>query len=186
MARRVAGHALTQRAGKNSARITLRHATRDDIDVIAAMHAESWATTYRGALPDDYLDRDVLDERTAAWNAHADDIESGGRTVVMAEFEGEPVGFVCMLQPDEDHSVHVDNLHALPAFKGAGIGTALLAYAKEWAIARGATSLKLWVMDSNAAAIGFYRSRGWVEEGAADDTMGGVPIVALLYRLSFA
>jgi GNAT superfamily N-acetyltransferase len=173
-----------QRAGKNSASITLRRATRDDIDVIATMHAESWASTYRGALPDDYLDRCVFDERAAAWKAHAEDIGSGERSVVMAELGGEPVGFVCMLQPDEDRSVHIDNLHALPAFKGTGIGTALLGYAKEWALARGATSLKLWVMDSNAPAIGFYRSKGWVEEGAADDSMGGVPIVALLYRLS--
>jgi ribosomal protein S18 acetylase RimI-like enzyme len=175
-----------QMAGKGATRITMRRATRDDVDLIATMHAESWANTYRGALPDDYLDRGVLDERAAAWKANADDIDKGERTVVIAELGGAPVGFVCILPPDDDRSVHVDNLHALPAFKGAGIGTALLKHAREWAVARGATSLNLLVMDSNTAAIGFYQSQGWVAAGSVLDTMGGVPIVALRYRLSFS
>ncbi len=93
------------------------------------------------------------------------------------------IGFVCLVAPDENGSVLVDNLHALPEAKGSGLGTAMLSIAAQWAHDRGAAGMHLYVLESNVAAIGFYESRGWKLAGREDDTMGGIHIIALRYVL---
>lgn len=164
--------------------IVLRRADSSDVDLLARIHAESWVATYRGALPDAYLDGQVQAERALHWTNQKEEIDRGTRHVVIAERDGVTAGFICMVMPDEELSVYIDNLHALPGFKGQGLGGAMLDHAKEWAIANGATSMNLLVLDSNASAIRFYESRGWLLVGTEDDVMGGVPIVALRYRLA--
>jgi len=63
------------------------------------------------------------------------------------------------------------------------LGTAMLSVAAQWARGRGATSMHLYVLEPNVAAIGFYESRGWKLAGREDDTMGGIAIIALRYVL---
>ena len=45
----------------------LRQADARDADLIAAMHADSWARTYRGLLPDGFLDQEVVQDRLVHW-----------------------------------------------------------------------------------------------------------------------
>ncbi|MBV9411286.1 MAG: GNAT family N-acetyltransferase, partial [Acidimicrobiia bacterium] len=40
--------------------VRCRVATIDDVEAIAALHADSWRRNYRGAYLDSYLDGDVL------------------------------------------------------------------------------------------------------------------------------
>ena len=47
--------------------------------------------------------------------------------VLMAESDGEPVGFVAAFAPDEQGSVYINNLHARPDRKGLGVSSTLLA-----------------------------------------------------------
>ena len=47
--------------------ITYRPATVTDADRIAALHARSWQETYRGIMPDEFLDNEVENERLAVW-----------------------------------------------------------------------------------------------------------------------
>ena len=49
-----------------------------------------------------------------------------------------------------------------PAFRGQGIGRALLVHLAEVAVARGCGRLEWSVLDWNESAIGFYRSLGAV------------------------
>lgn len=51
------------------------------------------------------------------------------------------------------------------AWRGQGVGTALVAAAIEWVRARGLDKLTLGVFPQNDAAIGLYRKFGFVEEG---------------------
>ena len=52
----------------------------------------------------------------------------------------------------------VEHLYVRPERQGQGLGKALLAVA-----IKGCAPLRLWVFQRNAAAIGFYRARGFVE-----------------------
>lgn len=166
--------------------ITVREALATDCELIARLHAESWAATYRGMLPAAYLDHGVYGERSSHWRQRLPELLAGAGTVLIAFHEASPCGFVCMEMPDGEGSVYIDNLHARPAVKGQGLGTTLLALAQQWAKARGAKSLNLLVLDSNTEAIGFYESRGWKFCQAEDDTLAGMDIVALRYRLALA
>ncbi|SAL53882.1 N-acetyltransferase GCN5 [Caballeronia peredens] len=161
--------------------VTLREATFADTALIADMHARSWASAYRGILPDDYLDRGLQAERAAHWDARMKEIAAGAGRVLIAEHDGEAVGFVCVLVPDATGSVLVDNLHALPGRKGLGTGTAMLAEAIRWARSRGARQLYLSVLEQNAAAIGFYESRGWQCAAREADHMAGIDLFSLRY-----
>ena len=51
------------------------------------------------------------------------------------------------------------------AWRGRGVGSALLAAAADWARDRGLHKLCLEVFAHNEAAIGLYRACGFVEEG---------------------
>lgn len=170
----------------NSPPLRLRPAELADALLIADMHSRSRAVTYRGALPDTYLDDEMPAQSRVEWTAKMQALAAGAGQVLIAEQDAQPVGFICMLAPDAQASVLVDNLHLLPDRKGTGAGTSMLAAAQDWARERGAAQLHLLVLDSNTAAIGFYESRGWQLAGRKDDTMGGVAIVALIYVLPLA
>ena len=161
----------------------LRQATSVDAPLIAGMHAQSWASAYRGILPDEFLDREMLAEREAHWHKRFEELAAGAGEVLIAIQDDQPIGFVCLVAPDENGSVLVDNLHALPGAKGTGLGTAMLTVAAQWARDRGAASMHLFVLEPNIAAIGFYESRGWRLAGRENDTMGGIDIIALRYVL---
>ena len=163
--------------------LTLRAGTLTDLALIAGMHAQSWVSAYRGMLPDHYLDHEVQDERLAHWQAKLPALAAGAGAVLIAHLDGVPSGFACMLAPDAQGSVLIDQLHALPARKGSGLGTAMLTAARQWALAQGARSMHLFVLDSNVAALGFYQARGWQADGREQHHMGGIEVVALRYRM---
>ncbi|HTD49704.1 MAG TPA: GNAT family N-acetyltransferase [Acidimicrobiia bacterium] len=144
----------------------LRLATGDDVEAIAALHADSWRRNYRGAYLDSYLDGDVVADRLAVWSdriAHAGPAE---RTIV-AERDGEFLGFAhTKFDEDPIWGALLDNLHVVHDHKGLGIGTSLLSETARAVLARPApTGLYLWVLEQNTAAQAFYAARGGREVG---------------------
>ena len=165
----------------------LRHATTDDATLLAALHTASRAVTYRGILPDDYLDHVLPAACLAQWHAKLAEQADGSGQTLIAEVGGEAVAFVCMSEPDAQRSVYIDSLHARPDRKGGGLGTMLLEAASRWARERGANRLHLKVLEDNVGAIGFYEARGWTPIGREDDgDMDGHRVVSLIYALALA
>jgi GNAT superfamily N-acetyltransferase len=162
-------------------RLSLRRATADDIRLIADLHVQSWVASYRGMLPDTYLDHDIHEERAAHWQAQRAGLEAGTLRVLIAQLDDTPIGFVCMVRPDQHGRVLIDNLHALPGHKGAGAGTAMLAAAQQWAREHRAGGMYLEVLEANLPAIGFYESRGWQREAREIEQMAGIDITVLRY-----
>ncbi|WYX09031.1 GNAT family N-acetyltransferase [Achromobacter xylosoxidans] len=111
--------------------VTLRQATARDADAIAAMHAASWAATYRGLLPDGFLDAGLADDRMVHWQDRMRESNLDARAVFIAEQDGQPIGFVCV-QQEHDHpgEVLLDNLHVLPPYQGTGAGKLMVARAE--------------------------------------------------------
>jgi len=164
--------------------LSLRPATAADAPLIAAMHAASWQATYRDLLPGAFLEREVGGERAAYWRARMEAPGGERRLVLIAERDDthEPVGFVCVeKQPDSPWGVLLDNLHALPAHQGIGVGTRLMRAAFDWTRTQGEKQLYLYVLEGNAPAIAFYERQGWEYAGAEPDHMGGADITALRY-----
>jgi ribosomal protein S18 acetylase RimI-like enzyme len=139
--------------------IVYRPATRRDADAIAALHADSWRRSYRGAYADSYLDGDVLGDRRAVWAARLAKDTAGRRTIV-AESEGRLAGFAHVVL--DDHPVWgalLDNLHVIHDRKRQGIGALLMDQVARTVVeARPASRLFLWVLEQNQPAQAFYES----------------------------
>ncbi|HEY2386439.1 MAG TPA: GNAT family N-acetyltransferase [Candidatus Binatia bacterium] len=145
---------------------TLREATAADAPAIAALHAESWRTTYRGALRDDYLDGDILGERTAVWRTRLDSPAANQR-VVVAEERGRVIGFTCAYGEDDARwGTQLDNIHVDRAAHGRGTGTCLVAGVAAWCrVAHpGGSGLYLWVLEQNHPARRFYERLGATDQ----------------------
>lgn len=141
-----------------------RDASAADAPLVAAMHVESWRRAYAHILDPAWLGGPIKAERLALWTARLTS-PSPDRRVILAERDGAPLGFVCVAGGDDPRwGTLVDNLHALPAARGTGIGSALLALAAQWALdGWPGAGVYLWCYAENHAARGFYAHRGGVE-----------------------
>jgi ribosomal protein S18 acetylase RimI-like enzyme len=143
------------------AKVVLRTASTDDVEAIAALHADSWRRHYRGAYSDAFLDGDVFAERRMVWNERLTAMSASQFTIV-AERNAEVVGFVHMiLDESSEWGALLDNLHVSYHLKRYGIGRRLLTGAARELIRRSADSrFYLWVLDQNTEAQAFYIACG--------------------------
>jgi GNAT superfamily N-acetyltransferase len=159
----------------------LRHAQPRDSDAIAALHAESWRSAYRGLVPDDVLGAGLDAERRQAWLDRFASVPPDRRLVLLATSNDGLVGFTCVLADGEaGFGPLLDNLHVKPGWRGRGLGARLLDESRAWVrqIAPG-QPMHLWVIEGNTAARAFYRAQGGTEGGRRVNEMGGTPVTAL-------
>jgi GNAT superfamily N-acetyltransferase len=159
----------------------LRHAQPRDSDAIAALHAESWRSAYRGLVPDGFLGAGLDAERLQAWRDRFAIVPPDRRLVLLATSGDALIGFTCVLADGETgFGPLLDNLHVKPGWRGRGIGARLLDESRAWVsrIAPG-QPMHLWVMEGNTAARAFYRAQGGTEGELRVNEMGGVPVAAL-------
>jgi GNAT superfamily N-acetyltransferase len=140
--------------------IQFRPAGPDDADQIAALHADSWRRYYRGAFADSFLDGDIATERRAVWTSRL--AAPTGTATILAERDGEPVGFVHVAFDDDPRwGSLVDNLHVRHSHRRTGIGRQLLARAAQAAVSEATgNALYLWVLQQNTEAQKFYLAIG--------------------------
>ena len=145
---------------RDLAGIAYRHATENDADSIAALHADSWRRHYRGAFLDSFLDCDVLPERIEVWRQRLKQPQEASITMV-ADTGKAIAGFLHMII-DEDPiwGTLLDNLHVASHLKRNGIGRRLMQYGAENLLQRGRQTFHLWVLEQNVAAQNFYLSQG--------------------------
>jgi RimJ/RimL family protein N-acetyltransferase len=95
-----------------------------------------------------------VERRAASWDLD--------RTLV-AVAAGETVGVLFVIETS--FGFGEIGMMVAAAWRGRGVGTALVAAAIEWARGRGLHKLTLSVFPHNEAAIALYRKFGFVEEG---------------------
>jgi GNAT superfamily N-acetyltransferase len=82
----------------------------------------------------------------------------------VAEIDGRVVGcalwFLNFSTWEGVHGIHLEDLYVQPAFRGRGLGSALLAALAAVCAERGYARLEWAVLDWNEPSIGFYRSIG--------------------------
>jgi GNAT superfamily N-acetyltransferase len=145
--------------------MNVRPAIPSDCDAIAALHAASWRSTYRNILSDDYLDREVVDDRHDLWAARFTKFDGNQHHVAVAVDDGGAVlGFICVLLDEEpEFGALIDNLHVAPDRHRAGVGRRLMACAAHWvATMQPDWPIHLWVYEQNLKTVAFYRRTGGV------------------------
>ena len=82
----------------------------------------------------------------------------------IAEWDGEPAGFALWYYSFSTfagrHGIYLEDLFVRPAFRGKGLGKALLAHLARRCAAEGLARLEWAVLDWNQPAIDFYRAQG--------------------------
>ncbi|MBC6447982.1 GNAT family N-acetyltransferase [Actinokineospora xionganensis] len=148
----------------------LRDATPADAHAVADVLVRSWRAAYRALLPDEVLAGLSVPERERFW-ADVLSARPPHTHMVVATIEDAVVGFAATgppLVPADRADPTLGDLYALylaPDVWRRGIGTRLHAAALDRLRSCGFTHAGLWVLDTNEAALGFYRRHGWTETG---------------------
>jgi len=159
--------------------ISLIPATDQDAESIARLQAQSWRNTYRGMLPDEYLDRHVVPDRLQYWPMRFAKFASDRTLVLKAVGDGTLLGFVCVLLDEEPRwGARLDNLQVSPEARGTVAGAAVFQAACDW-IARVSpgTAMHLWCVEANQVARRFYDRQGGRVVETADRSFAGQPSV---------
>lgn len=139
--------------------LVLREATRDDIALILTLIRElaAYEKLENEVVADEALlavslfgARPAAEVRIAEWHP------AGGA----AEVAGFALFFHNFSTFLGRRGLYLEDLFVRPAFRGFGIGRALLAELARIAVARGCGRMEWWVLDWNASAIEFYRRLG--------------------------
>ena len=111
--------------------VRIRPAGPSDAEAIAGVQARSWRAAYLGMLPNEVLLGFGHAQGVTFWHRILERVD-GDDSVLVAEFDGDVVGFVSC-GPIRDripgYSGEFYALYVLPEAQGCGIGTSLLAHA---------------------------------------------------------
>ncbi len=139
----------------------VRPATASDGPAAAQIRVASWRATYRGIVPDSYLDAMSAEENAAQWESVARGEQFGARLLV-CEKQDRVIGFAAFgaaRPPQHGYSGELYAIYFLPDAIGKGFGSALMVEAMHGLHALGHRDMILWVMEDNVRGRRFYESR---------------------------
>lgn len=116
-----------------------------------------------------FLEAPPLEDATAFWTAHL----RKGRVSFVALVDETVVGWCDILPVERQSTRHVGilGLGVLKAYRGQGIGPALLRAAIEEGRTAGLTRIELDVREDNKTAIALYERMGFQREGVKRNAM---------------
>lgn len=135
--------------------------TPADAEAIGHLHALSWQRHYRGILPDQYLDQEVVDERTSVWRKRFSSPDPAMHVIKLNHRE-EFIGFSgFFLDQHEALGTYIDNLHVLQEHQGKGLGHLLMKRTAASVLKLGELKVMyLHVFEANKSASSFYERIG--------------------------
>ena len=142
--------------------IDIRSATPADTSAIAQVRVESWRTTYRGIVPDAYLDGMKVED-SVAWLAKLLVAGPHSTSVFVAEDTNGVVGFAAgnlMAEPKHGFDAELYIIYLIQRAQRTGVGARLVAAVAAAQRAHGATGLIVWVIAANRAARNFCEILG--------------------------
>lgn len=133
----------------------------DDAPDLARIHIAAWRETYRGLLPDAYLDRMSLPAHARRFHASLTQAGPYEATLAAADRWGL-VGYAAggPSRGRRAGEAEITTLYLLRSAQGHGVGRRLVADLSRVFAANGATSLMISVLRDNLAARGFYEHLG--------------------------
>ena len=142
--------------------VSIRRATPGDAPAIARVRVDSWRTTYRGMIPDAYLDGMQVEASTALWDRV---LNAGVNTtcVFVAVYDSDVVGFSCgnlLKETKHGFDAELAAVYLRREFQRAGLGRQLVGAVAKAQREVGATGLITWVIAANKPAREFYQQLG--------------------------
>jgi len=161
----------------------IREATMADVAAIVRVHVESWRTTYKGLLPQDYLANLTYEQREPLWREILSKPVGHSLVYVAEDNAGNIVGFASGGPERSGDPVYTGEVYAiylLESWQGQGIGRQLTITLVRQLIQRGFTSLLIWVLADNPFRR-FYEALGGQQVCARLQMTGGVELMDVAY-----
>jgi len=141
---------------------TIRLATPADAPAIAEVRVNTWRTTYRGMIPDAYLDTMKVEDSAVLW-AKVLGAAPNTTSTFVAEMDSRVVGFASGVQrPDAKlgFDCELTGIYLVREVQRTGLGRRLVGAVAAAQRSHGATAMIAWVIAANKAARTFYEALG--------------------------
>lgn len=160
----------------------IREVELKDLKSLARVHVDCWCETYKGIVPDSYLDSLKYTDRQIMWEKLLPRRPEHGATFVIEE-SGDIVGFAdCGPAREHEHgfSGELYAIYLLKRSQGNGYGKELLESVKTVFKKLGHDSFYLWVLRDNPTKE-FYEKSGGVYLKSQPIDIGGTELIEDLY-----
>ncbi len=167
----------------------VRRAVPSDVPALARVHIDTWRATYRGIVPDAYLDSLNYNRGESGWKRMLSDLDSpeaeqSGKCVLVAESpDCGVVGFASFgpnRDQDTEHDGELYAIYVLPTYQGRGAGRELISETARMMSVSGFRSMVVWVLSANPARR-FYERSGGSEVRQRKIKIGGVELDETAY-----
>ena len=160
----------------------IREAKESDAAEIAKVQVDTWQQTYRGIVPDNYLNSLTCENKEQYWREFL--VSDETHLVFVAETEEKQiVGFAAVGQnqdAEKDFTGELYTLYLLADWQRRGIGRLLVQTAAQSLLKQQLTSMIVWVLGDNPFRA-FYESLGgeYISERYID--IGGASLLDIAY-----
>jgi ribosomal protein S18 acetylase RimI-like enzyme len=141
-----------------------------DLPALAALAARTWSDAFGASVSPEDEATELAERRSEAFLA----MTSDERTTLVAEVEGELVGYV-QVGDGRLHRLYVES-----ALQGQGIGRRLLEAALRHPRLAAATEVVLHVWEENERAVRLYESAGFERVGTTRFAVGAAELEDLV------
>jgi L-amino acid N-acyltransferase YncA len=166
------------RLSSENGSVVVREATSTDAPGMARVHVDTWRTTYRGLVPDSYLDDLSYTDRQAMWEQALTNSEHRSFIYVAQAGDSEIVGFASggpIRTEGEEYEGELYSIYILASQQGKGTGRRLVEAIVRRMLVADIHSMLVWVLAGNPAER-FYVSLGGVEVRRQPFELGGVTL----------
>ena len=153
----------------------IRKVMHGDEKALAYIQTESWKAAFKDLIPEDVLVRSTdLNKATAMYQKL---LELGKGNGYILEIDGKPhciAWWDAARDEDMQGAAELICIHSLKENWGKGYGHLMMERILEDVQKAGYPQIMLWVFDTNARAIGFYKAHGFVATGRKQPAFGAV------------
>ena len=155
----------------------IRQAKLEDVLAIEEVHSRAYKISYRGYLPDDFLDNLSINED--ALKKVRNFLKSGEGYVI--EEQGKVIAFA-FVSTSQQECFEINALYVDPDFQRSGAGSLLVNYLLEKKKQVGCKSCVVWTM-SDGPSVGFYEKLLFVKTQNKKMWKFGISIIELIRLL---
>lgn len=156
----------------------IRPWTEDDLPAVQRVLLETWRDAYSSFIPVADLESYFLEHyHRGALRAL---LTAEGVHGLVAELDGEVVGFARTTYAPTEKKFFLTSLYVLPSYQGKGLGMKLLLEAEKIAVGYGVSEIWLGVMEQNTGALEWYKRIGFTFVEVAPFVMGSSTVQHLI------
>ncbi len=162
--------------------MVIREANLADVSAIAKVHVNTWRTTYRKIMPEDFLANLSYEKRETGWIQILSNTAQDNFTYVAEDVE-QIVGFAnggLERTGDPVYKGELNAIYILEKYQRQGIGHNFVSIVAARLVQAGISSMLVWVLADNPACR-FYENLGGQKVKEKQMDRGGVQLVEVAY-----